>query len=102
VVPERDITVWRGEVRIENDLTLPRGSRLVVEPGARIGFAFRDEDNDGWGDLALRVEGDLIARGTPEAPIDCVIKNLQYQSTAASLKCLVNEHLEPVQHQSFL
>ena len=28
-----------------------------------------DEDGDGWGDVSLRVEGDLIARGTPGEPI---------------------------------
>jgi outer membrane protein assembly factor BamB len=60
---------WRGEVRIEEDRVLGRGSRLVVEPGTVIRFAYRDDDGDGWGDTSLRVEGDLVARGTPEAPI---------------------------------
>ncbi|GAB4283490.1 MAG: hypothetical protein Kow0092_38300 [Deferrisomatales bacterium] len=62
-------TVWSGQVRVEQDVVLPRGSRLVVEPGTVVRFAFRDDDGDGWGDASLRVEGELWARGTPDAPV---------------------------------
>ncbi len=61
--------VWQGEVRIESDRLLPRGSRLRIEPGTRVTFAYRDDDGDGWGDASLRVEGDLIVRGTPDRPV---------------------------------
>lgn len=62
-------TVWQGEVRITDDVTFPRGSELVLEPGTVVRFAFRDDDGDGWGDASLRLEGALIARGTPEHPV---------------------------------
>jgi outer membrane protein assembly factor BamB len=62
-------TVWQGEVRIAEDVAFPRGSELVLKPGTVVRFAFRDDDGDGWGDASLRVEGTLIARGTPEAPV---------------------------------
>jgi len=62
-------TVWRGEVHIDEDLVLPRGSELVIEPGTTVHFSRQDRDDDGWGDTSLRVEGNLIAVGTPEAPI---------------------------------
>ncbi|MEW6487252.1 MAG: PQQ-binding-like beta-propeller repeat protein [Thermodesulfobacteriota bacterium] len=62
-------TVWQGQVRIAEDITFPRGSELVLEPGTVVRFAFRDDDGDGWGDASLRVEGALIARGTPEEPV---------------------------------
>lgn len=51
------------------DVVLPRGSRLVLEPGTVVRFGYRDDDGDGWGDASLRVEGELMAQGTPEAPV---------------------------------
>ncbi|MHB8763395.1 MAG: outer membrane protein assembly factor BamB family protein [Deferrisomatales bacterium] len=66
----RDL-VWEGEVRIEDDLVVPRGTRLVLRPGTTVRFAFADRDGDGWGDVSLRVEGDLVAQGTPAAPVVC-------------------------------
>jgi hypothetical protein len=60
---------WRGQVRVVEDVTIPRGSRLVLEPGTVVRFAYRDDDGDGWGDASVRVEGDLIARGTAAEPI---------------------------------
>ncbi|MDF1553891.1 MAG: PQQ-binding-like beta-propeller repeat protein [Deferrisomatales bacterium] len=68
-VPAVATTVWRGTVELAESRTFPRGSRLVIEPGTTVRFAAVDEDGDGWGDVSLRVEGDLIARGTPERPI---------------------------------
>jgi len=68
-VPTIQTTVWRGEVTLTESVTFPRGSRLVLEPGTTVRFARVDEDGDGWGDVSLRVEGDLIAVGTPALPI---------------------------------
>jgi outer membrane protein assembly factor BamB len=68
-VPAIETTVWRGEVHLTESVTFPRGSRLVLEPGTVVRFANVDEDGDGWGDVSLRVEGDLLARGTPQEPI---------------------------------
>jgi len=61
--------VWRGAVTVARDVALPRGVRLVVEPGTVVRFRFRDDDGDGWGDASIRVQGDLIARGTPDRPV---------------------------------
>ncbi len=63
------VTLWEGEVLLTDDAVFPRGSRLVLKPGTVVRFAFVDRDGDGWGDLSLRVEGDLVAQGTPEAPV---------------------------------
>ncbi len=64
-----DAVVWSGTVRVRDDVRIPRGRRLVVEPGTRVVFAFRDDDGDGWGDASVRVEGDLVVRGTASAPV---------------------------------
>ncbi len=66
--PDR-VVRWSGEVHVADDVVLPRGTRLVVEPGTRVRFAFRDDDGDGWGDASIRIEGDLEAVGTAERPI---------------------------------
>lgn len=67
--PAQPLIEWRGNIRVETDVTIPRGSRLVLEPGTVVRFARRDDDGDGWGDASLRIEGDLTALGTPEAPV---------------------------------
>ncbi len=64
-----DTVVWSGTIRVREDVRIPRGKRLVVEPGTRVVFAFRDDDGDGWGDASIRVEGDLVVRGTASAPV---------------------------------
>ncbi len=61
--------VWRGEVTVARDVALPRGVRLVIEPGTVVRFRFRDDDGDGWGDASIRVQGDLIARGSADRPV---------------------------------
>ncbi len=62
-------TTWHGEVRVDGVVTVKKTGRLVIEPGTRVVFERRDIDGDGIGDAELLVEGALIARGTPEAPI---------------------------------
>ncbi len=64
-----DTVVWSGTIRVRGDVRIPRGQRLVVEPGTRVVFAFRDDDGDGWGDASVRVEGNLVVRGTASEPV---------------------------------
>jgi hypothetical protein len=66
---QRETIVWSGEVFIEETTTFKRGTRLVIEPGTTVRFADTDEDGDGWGDVSLKFEGELIAKGTLDAPI---------------------------------
>ena len=61
--------VWRGQVTVTRDVAPPRGVRLVIEPGTVVRFRFRDDDGDGWGDASIRVQGDLVARGTADRPV---------------------------------
>ncbi len=62
-------TVWGGAVLVEGQAVVKKGATLTIEPGARVRFAWTDEDRDGIGDGELRVEGRLVARGTAERPI---------------------------------
>lgn len=64
-----ETVIWRGEILIEKDVQLPRGSHLIIEPGTTVRFAHRDDDEDGWGDASLKIGGTLTALGTPEAPV---------------------------------
>jgi outer membrane protein assembly factor BamB len=62
--------IWSGTVELRESLHLPRGTRLIVEPGTTVRFANVDKDGDGWGDVSLLIEGgELVARGRPDAPI---------------------------------
>jgi hypothetical protein len=67
--PEREI-VWEGRVVIREDVLIPPGERLVIRPGTRVVFAFRDDDGDGTGDARIVVRGSISAVGSPEAPIE--------------------------------
>ncbi|MBI5017012.1 MAG: PQQ-binding-like beta-propeller repeat protein [Deltaproteobacteria bacterium] len=60
---------WQGQVTVTQDVTIARGTRLVVAPGTVVRFAFRDDDGDGWGDTRLTVQGELVAQGTRDEPI---------------------------------
>ncbi len=64
-----DAIRWSGVVTLEETFRLERGQKLIIEPGTEVRFAFKDEDNDGWGEISIVLEGDLQARGTPKKPI---------------------------------
>lgn len=64
-----DRQVWQGEVRIRGAVTVKKDGHLTILPGTKVVFAPLDRDGDGIGDGELLVEGGLVARGTPEAPI---------------------------------
>jgi outer membrane protein assembly factor BamB len=61
--------IWSGEVLVNESITFPRATKLVIMPGTTIRFADTDEDGDGWGDVSITFEGELTAKGTPEDPI---------------------------------
>lgn len=67
LVLEED-TVWRGRVRVAEEVQVAPRATLLIEPGARIEFAPADV-GEGQTPARLKVLGKLIAQGTEEAPI---------------------------------
>jgi len=64
-----DRQVWQGEVRIRGVVTVKKDGHLTILPGTKVVFTPLDRDGDGIGDGELLIEGGLVARGTPRAPI---------------------------------
>lgn len=62
-------TVWQGRVRVDGNLRVPEGSRLLIAPGAIIEFSRKDTNGDGIGENGILIQGTLIAKGTKEKPI---------------------------------
>lgn len=62
-------TEWSGRIVLDRTVVVQKGSTLTILPGTRIEFLSRDEDKDGIGDTALRIEGRIMARGTTDEPI---------------------------------
>ena len=67
--PLREV-VWQGDVTVRGTLVVAAGERLVIRPGTRVVFAFRDEDGDGVGDARLVIRGAIDASGSETAPIE--------------------------------
>jgi nitrous oxidase accessory protein NosD len=65
----RGDTVWRGRVRIEGTLRIPEGARLLIAPGTVIEFSRKDTNGDKIGENGILIQGAVIAKGTPQAPI---------------------------------
>ncbi|UCF88980.1 MAG: PQQ-binding-like beta-propeller repeat protein, partial [bacterium] len=63
-----DLTV-SGTIKVRGEVKVFPGATLTVRPGTRILFEPFDPDEDGVNDSRLVVEGVLVARGEPEAPI---------------------------------
>ena len=63
-----DLTV-SGDIRIRGEVKLFPGVVLTVKPGTRFLFEPYDPDGDGVNDSRLVIEGRLVARGEPGAPI---------------------------------
>ncbi len=67
------LTVWEGEVRVEGDVWVPPGGRLVIEAGTRVRFAealSTKTDPVFWHPgTELAVGGELEVRGTRESPV---------------------------------
>ncbi|NJD90581.1 MAG: right-handed parallel beta-helix repeat-containing protein [Geobacter sp.] len=62
-------TVWRGRIRVDGNLRVPEGSRLLITPGTVVEFSRKDTNGDGLGENGILIQGALIAKGTKEAPI---------------------------------
>jgi len=63
-----DLTV-SGTIRVKGEVKVFSGATLTVKPGARFLFEPFDPDGDGVNDSRLVIEGVLVARGEPDAPI---------------------------------
>lgn len=62
-------TIWNGRIRIEGNVRIPEGSRLLIAPGTVVEFAKSDTNGDGIGENGILVQGTFIAKGTKNAPI---------------------------------
>ena len=58
-----------GTIKIKGEVKVFSGVTLTVKPGTRFLFEPFDPDNDGVNDSRLVIEGVLVARGEPDAPI---------------------------------
>ncbi|HSG05558.1 MAG TPA: hypothetical protein VLB09_04075, partial [Nitrospiria bacterium] len=58
-----------GTISVKGEIKVFPGATLTVKPGTRFLFEPFDPDNDGVNDSRLVIEGVLIARGDPGAPI---------------------------------
>lgn len=62
-------TIWRGRIRIDGNLRIPEGSRLLITPGTIVEFSAKDANGDGLGENGILIQGLLVAKGTKEKPI---------------------------------
>jgi len=73
VLPQNTETVWSGVVVVVQDVLVPKGATLVIQPGTRVVFrkssTTRIEPAFLFTSTELLVRGRLIAQGTPEEPI---------------------------------
>jgi outer membrane protein assembly factor BamB len=58
-----------GTISVKGEIKVFPGAILTVKPGTRFLFEPFDPDNDGVNDSRLVIEGVLVARGEPDAPI---------------------------------
>jgi len=63
-----DLTV-SGTIIVRGEVKVFPGSTLTIEPGTSFLFERFDPDGDGVNDSRLAIEGRLVARGEPDAPI---------------------------------
>ncbi len=61
--------VWRGRVVVDGVVRVGPDARLVVLPGTVVEFVFRDSNGDAIGESGLMIQGQLVAKGTPERPV---------------------------------
>ena len=64
----QDLTV-SGAIHVRGEVKVFPGAVLTVKPGTKFLFEPFDPDGDGVNDSRLLIEGRLVARGEPDAPI---------------------------------
>ncbi len=62
-------TIWKGRVVIDGIVRVPPEARLVIMPGTLVEIRKKDTNDDGIGENGLLVQGNFIAKGTPQLPI---------------------------------
>ncbi|MEZ4431542.1 MAG: Ig-like domain-containing protein [bacterium] len=61
--------VWAGTILVTGDVRLLPGHTLTIVAGTSVQFARVDQDNNGYGDYDLTINGTLRVQGTPEEPV---------------------------------
>ncbi|MBU0674662.1 MAG: right-handed parallel beta-helix repeat-containing protein [Proteobacteria bacterium] len=64
-----NFTLWKGRVLVDGQVRLPPTGRLVILPGTIVEFTKHDTNADGIGENGIQIQGQLIAKGTPDQPI---------------------------------
>ena len=62
-------TIWKNRVVIDGIVRVPTEARLIILPGTLVEIRKRDTNGDGIGENGLLVQGQFIAKGTPQQPI---------------------------------
>jgi parallel beta-helix repeat protein len=65
----RGDTIWQGRIEVAGVVRVPEGSRLFILPGTIVEFLKKDTAGSGIGENGLMIQGQIIAKGTPENPI---------------------------------
>jgi hypothetical protein len=83
--------IWAGEVTIRGGVLISARERLVIRPGARVRFAFHDENGDGAGDARIVVKGSIQALGRGDAPIEFAPESPQQAGVAGWDEVLIED-----------
>ena len=62
-------TTWTGTIVITGDVTVPSGNTLTISEGTSVLFAFIDQDENGYGDYGIQINGTLLVEGTELKPV---------------------------------
>ncbi len=97
----KEDTRWCGTVLVGQNLLVPRGVSLTLDPGTRIQFkayrGYKDPDRR----LRLRVEGRLIAQGTRDKPIFFTSTSEEARNGDWSMVKLVSAAGSRIRHSVF-
>ncbi|MBN2058345.1 MAG: hypothetical protein JW782_06085 [Candidatus Saganbacteria bacterium] len=71
------VTIWSGRVELSNDVIVPDGHILIIEPGTQINCVYSDSNSQiSPKEWRIIVKGDLICGGQPERAV--VIDTMPY------------------------
>lgn len=68
VVIDRD-TIWEGEVRVTDPVTVEKGATLTIRPGTKVFLSGEDRDGDGCREGRITVFGSLVVDGDGKTPV---------------------------------